>query len=47
MTGIVHDDIQSDPLNSNSLNLSFSLNLLGKFEHVKSIIIDPNVKLPS
>ena len=33
--------VQSDPLNSNSLNSSFSLNLSGKFEHVKSIIIDP------
>ena len=39
--------VQSDPLNSNSLNSSFLLNSSGKFEHVKSIINDPNVKLPS
>ena len=38
--------ILSDPLNSYSLNSSFSLNSLGKFENFESIVIDPNVKLP-
>ena len=36
--------IQSDLLNSNSLNSSFLLNLLGKFENFETITIDTNVK---
>ena len=36
--------VQSDPLNSNSLNSSFSLNSSGKFENFETITIDTNVK---
>ena len=36
--------IQSDPLNSYSLNSSFSLNSSGKFGNFENIIIDANVK---
>ena len=35
---------QSDPLNSYSLNSSFSLNSSGKFENFESVIIDTNIK---
>ena len=38
--------VQSDPLNSYSLNSPFLLNLSGKFENFESIN-DTNVKLPS
>ena len=41
------EPLQSDPLNSYSLNSSFSLNSSGKFGNFESIIIDVNVKLPS
>ena len=36
--------VQSDPLNSYSLNSSFSLNSSGKFENFETITIDTNVK---
>ena len=36
--------IQSDPLNSYSLNSSFLLNSSGKFENFETITIDTNVK---
>ena len=36
--------IQSDPLNSYSLNSSFSLISSGKFENFETITIDTNVK---
>ena len=42
-TSVPH--IKSDPLNSYYLNLSFSLNFLGKFENFETITIDTNVKL--
>ena len=35
---------QTDPLNSNSLNSSFSLNSLEKFEIFETITIDTSVK---
>ena len=38
--------LQSDPLNSNSLNSSFFLNSSGEFEHIKNIIIDPMLNYP-
>ena len=37
-------EVQSDPLNSYSLKLSFSLNSSGKFENFETITIDTNVK---
>ena len=36
--------IQSDPLNSNSLNSSFLLNSSRKFENFETIAIDTNLK---
>ena len=39
------EQVQSDPLNSNSLNSSLSLNSWGKFENFETITIDTNVKL--
>ena len=41
----IQDLPQSDPLNSYSLNSSFSLKSSGKFENFQTIIIDTNAKL--
>ena len=42
---VIDNGLQSDPLNLNSLNSSFSLNSSEKFDNFETITIDTNVKL--